>query len=113
VKDFMMNAITWMESKPWIQRVAWFGCFVTNDPPDDFATGKNGLFNPGGSLNGNGYWYSYSTSPNKRSVHARHHVLSRDDADKQYDTPAVHCDETCQKRNAQIEKYLGSIQPSA
>jgi len=108
VKSFMMNAISWMESQSYVQRVSWFGCFTSNNPPDGFATGKNALFNPGGSLSDNGFWYSYSSNPSKRSVQARHRILSRDD-DEEPTGPVVHCDETCQKRKAQLDEYLASV----
>jgi len=106
VKGFMMNAISWMDQQPYVYRVSWFGCFESNNPPDNFATGKNALLKPGGWLNDNGAWYSFTDRPDKRSISARHHVLSREDLDDDVPTtPPVHCDEICEKRTAQIAEW--------
>ena len=44
----MMNAISWLDTQSYVERVAWFGCFTT--ALDDFATGKNALLNKQGGL---------------------------------------------------------------
>jgi len=44
VMNFMVDAFAWLDSQPYVDRAAWFGCFDTNSPPDNFASGMNGLF---------------------------------------------------------------------
>lgn len=112
VKNFVMNSVFWMEQQYYIKRVAWFGCFEVDHPPDYFASAKNALLKAGGYLSDLGFWYVYTTAPNKRSLSARHHILSRQDEDldnANQNVTVVHCDDICQKRNAQIAEYLASV----
>jgi len=108
VKTFMMNAVSWLSTQPYVHRVAWFGCFVNSNPVDGFASGKNAFFKPGGALTDMAYWYGYSDWPNKRSVNSRHRLLIRDkeeEDDSEHIGELNHCDEVCQLRNAQLEEY--------
>lgn len=106
VKNFMMDAISWLESQSYVERVAWFGSWESSQPPDSFSTSKNALLNSEGKLNDMGYWYSYTTYPNKRSIRSRHHALAARNAT---DDEAVYCDEICLLRNAQIELSLAML----
>jgi len=104
VKNFMVDAFAWLDSQSYVERAAWFGCFESNNPPDNFAVGLNGLFQSGGKLSDMGKWYSSSKS--KRSLRSRHRqIAARNTTDS--DGP-VHCDSTCQLRNSQIEQYLAT-----
>jgi hypothetical protein len=105
VTDFMMNAIGWMEEQSFMGRVAWFGVFDNTNPPDSYATGLNGLLNSNGELSNLGYWYGYTYKPNRRSLNARHHMLTREDLNDNQNRTVVHCDEICQMRKAQIESW--------
>lgn len=106
VKAFVMNAFTWMNAQGYVHRASWFGAFESNKAPDGFATGKNALFNPGGSLTDLGYWYGYSSN-SKRSVYSRHHLLGRDDENDADPGEPNHCEVVCQLRNAQLASYTG------
>ncbi|KAJ7659184.1 glycosyl hydrolase catalytic core-domain-containing protein [Mycena polygramma] len=117
IKNFMMNAYVWMDSTGYVDRASWFGCFVQSNPPDAYATGKNALFKSAGVLNDNGYWYGYTSQPDRRDVNTggptRHHALAarlagdidavvEDVADE---AEAVHCDEICTMRNDAMDAY--------
>ncbi|KAJ7463348.1 glycosyl hydrolase catalytic core-domain-containing protein [Mycena latifolia] len=110
-KEFMMNAFSWMDSTGYVDRASWFGCFESSQPPDAYATSKNALFKPAGSLNDLGYWYGYTSQPDRRedSVKARHHAIAAriasafaDDEDA---LDADHCDDICLLRNAALDAY--------
>ncbi|KAJ7063993.1 glycosyl hydrolase catalytic core-domain-containing protein [Mycena amicta] len=108
VKNFMMQAFSWMDSTGYVDRASWFGCFESSKPPDGYATAKNALFNTGGSLTDMGFWYGYTSQPDRRDIGSRHHQaiaarLADDD-----DTPTgeeVHCDAICELRNEQLAGY--------
>jgi len=57
VKNFMLNAMGWLDTQGYVERVAWFGAFESSKPPDGFATGLNALLSPGGHLNELGSLY--------------------------------------------------------
>ncbi|KDN52918.1 glycoside hydrolase family 128 protein [Tilletiaria anomala UBC 951] len=59
VKTFHMNAIRWLNSLGYVDRVSWFGCFAT--PPDNYGSKLNRFFNSNGSLRGLAYWYMYTS----------------------------------------------------
>jgi len=110
VKSFMMNAFSWMDTQSYIERGSWFGAFESNSPPDGFASGMNALFQPGGQLSDMGMWYAYTSQPNRRSLRSRHHVLSRRDSNKgNTTTDPIHCDSTCELRNAQVASYASTL----
>lgn len=112
VKGFMMNALSWLDSQSYVQRVAWFGSFQSDKPPDDFATGKNALFTASskGQLSDAGYWYAYSSKPDKRSLRSRHHLYARNATEEIENVEdAVHCDETCTLRNTQLAEYAATL----
>lgn len=111
VKNFMMNAFTWLDSQSYVERAAWFGDFKSNQPPDSFASGKNALFKPNGQLSDMGEWYAYTHKPDKRSLRSRHHILARNETDGVDD--AVHCDRTCELRNSQIDAYEATLSTPA
>ncbi|KAJ6626362.1 glycosyl hydrolase catalytic core-domain-containing protein [Mycena sp. CBHHK59/15] len=62
------------------------GCFEESSPPDSYATDKNALFKSAGNLNDMGYWYGYTSHPDRRtpsslsssgaSVVSRHHAIA-------------------------------------
>ncbi|KAJ7112963.1 glycosyl hydrolase catalytic core-domain-containing protein [Mycena epipterygia] len=119
-KDFMMQAYSWMDSTGYVDRASWFGCFEASQPPDGYATGKNALFKAAWTLSDMGYWYGYSSKPDRRDVDikSRHHAIAarlnatatEPDTD---DTDAVHCDKICTLRNAALEAYeLASAAPA-
>lgn len=58
--NFMQQALGWLESQSYVDRVAWFGAFAQNNPPDGFATGKNALFYAQDSLTSLGKYYGSS-----------------------------------------------------
>lgn len=111
VKGFMIEAVHWLESLGYVDRLAWFGCFANNNPPDNYATGKNGLFGPGGQLADLFYWYGYSNGWSKRDMKARHaqiaaRALADADADVDgYTGEPVHCDKHCKLRKEFIAKH--------
>jgi hypothetical protein len=107
VKSFMMNAFSWLDTQSYVERGAWFGAFETSQPPDDFATGLNGLFKPKGALSDMAFWYGYSSYPDKRSLRSRHHLLARNATEVTDDED--HCDQYCRGRNSQIEAYEKSL----
>ncbi|KAF8194477.1 hypothetical protein K438DRAFT_2017507 [Mycena galopus ATCC 62051] len=113
-KNFMMNAYSWMDSTGYVDRAWWFGCFESNNPPDAYATGLNAFFQNAGALNDLGYWYGYTSQPDRRAedVKARHHVIaarlaSPDAQDEDEDDSVLpnHCDTICELRNAVLEGY--------
>jgi hypothetical protein len=124
VKSFLIGAVTWMDSQPYIERFSWFGCFLKSNPPDGFATGFNGLFAASKQLADMAYWLGYtksSASTVKRSVD--HSSLARrltsrlnstsigdDDDVVDYGVPkftgeVTDCDELCQLRNGQLDTF--------
>lgn len=106
VKSFMMNAMSWLDSQSYVERAVWFGCFSSSNPPDSFATGLNALIKTGGALSDMGFWYGYSSAPNKRSHRAiARDLAAADNTTTVDDITPVHCDEFCHLRNAQIELY--------
>lgn len=50
VNAFMQRTTNWLQSKDYVKRIVWFGCFTFNNPPDAFASPRNALFNPDYSL---------------------------------------------------------------
>lgn len=109
VKNFMMNAFSWMDTQSFVQRAAWFGAFESNKAPDGFATGRNALLKPGGQPGDMAYWYGYSSTPDKRSHAARHHLSTREEDAVDESIVAEHCDKICVDRNAQIEKWEKTV----
>lgn len=72
VQDYMIEATQWLDQTGYVDRVAWFGAFAVDSPPDDYATGLNAIFNDDGSLRDQGYWWTQGGSWNtKRSVEYR------------------------------------------
>jgi hypothetical protein len=59
IKSFRTSVTNWMDSKSYVKRVAWLGCFAVSHPPDDFASRYMGMFSNGGSLNKMGISYVY------------------------------------------------------
>ncbi|KAJ7018407.1 glycosyl hydrolase catalytic core-domain-containing protein [Mycena alexandri] len=115
-KDFMMSAFSWMDSTGYVDRASWFGCFESSKPPDAYATAKNALLKDAGSLSDLGYWYGYSSQPDRRAddLKTRHHAIAARlaDPDAQAEAEAAddgvppnHCDEICELRNAALEGY--------
>jgi len=105
-----MNAFTWLDSQSYVERAAWFGSFEITQPPDYYATGLNALFNAHGTLSDMGFWYGYTSRPDKRSLRRGRHVLARNGTGAG-DDDAVHCDDTCHRRNSQIEAYEATLLP--
>lgn len=58
--NFMKEALGWLESQSYVDRVAWFGAFPQSSPPDGFATGNNALFYAKNSLTSLGNYYGTS-----------------------------------------------------
>ncbi|KAF8153685.1 glycosyl hydrolase catalytic core-domain-containing protein [Mycena galopus ATCC 62051] len=111
-KNFMMNAYSWMDSTGYVDRASWFGCFESNNPPDAYATGLNAFFQNAGALNDLGYWYGYTSQPDRRAedVKARHHLIAArlagpDAQDEDDSVPPNHCDTICELRRAALEGY--------
>jgi len=114
IKKFAMDAISWLDTQSYVERVSWTGGFPSNDPPDGYATGKDAFFEPGGKrLTDLGYWYVDTDRPDKRDLRSRHHVLARNGTDTgdATDSPddAIHCDWMCQARNAEIDDWEASV----
>ncbi|UZJ56007.1 hypothetical protein CBS101457_005327 [Exobasidium rhododendri] len=67
IRNFKNKVTAWMDKVGYVDRVAWLGCFATNNPPDSYASAKNGMFTSSGSLNKMAYSYVYKrdadTSP--------------------------------------------------
>ena len=61
IKKFHMDAIQWLATLGYVERVAWFGCFSVSNPPDSYATGLNAFFNSNGSLRDMAYWFMYTS----------------------------------------------------
>lgn len=82
IMNFKTKVTNWMSGKSYVKRVAWLGCFATNNPPDSFASNRNGMFTASGSLNKMGISYVYKrdveekSSPMARSTPGakRHHI---------------------------------------
>jgi hypothetical protein len=55
-----------------------------------------------------------SSKMKRRSLHS-HHLLGRNETqtDTETDDDAVHCDDTCELRNKQIEDYFAQFPPTA
>ncbi|KAJ7056208.1 glycosyl hydrolase catalytic core-domain-containing protein [Mycena amicta] len=119
-KDFMMQAFSWMDSTGYVDRASWFGCFESSNPPDQYATAKNALLKTAGSLNDMGYWYGYTSQPDRRaepsSRISRHHAIAAriadaegladtDDDYPEFTGDEDHCDPICQARNALLAGY--------
>jgi len=107
-KNFMMNAYSWMDTTGYVDRASWFGCFEAAKPPDSYATGKNALFKKGAVLSDMGYWYGYSSHPDRRDLKTRHHAIAAriDATEVEVEDPdAVDCDEICKLRNESLEAY--------
>lgn len=107
-KQFMMNAYSWMDQQGFVDRAAWFGCFEVAKPPDSYATGLNALFKTAGILSDMGFWYGYTTYPDRRrDLRSRHHTIAARNnataADEQEADVPVHCDKLCQLRNEQLQ----------
>ena len=71
VKSFKTAAIKWMDSKSYVKRVAWLGCFPVSDPPDSFASRYMGMFSSKGSLNKMGISYIYKRDEDDSAPVAR------------------------------------------
>lgn len=54
--------------------------------------------------------YGYTSRPDKRSLRRGRHVLARNGTGAG-DDDAVHCDDTCHRRNSQIEAYEATLLP--
>ncbi|KAJ7708022.1 glycosyl hydrolase catalytic core-domain-containing protein [Mycena metata] len=116
-KEFMMSAFSWMDSTGYVDRASWFGCFEASKPPDAYATSKNALLKDAGSLSDLGFWYGYTSQPDRRAedLKSRHHAIAARLADAAPDAqpeeeeddgvPPVHCDEICELRNAVLDGY--------
>jgi len=110
-KQFMMDAFSWMESTGYVDRASWFGCFLVYDPPDDYATAKNALFAAPAQLSDMAYWYIYTTEPDRRELHSRHHNIAASiEAARAEDSEstAIHCDDLCERRKAEIAAFLAA-----
>ncbi|KAJ7598055.1 glycosyl hydrolase catalytic core-domain-containing protein [Mycena floridula] len=109
-KEFMMEAFTWMQSTGYVDRASWFGCFLVNSPPDNYATGKNGLFQAAKVLSDMAYWYIYSTNKDRRELQSRHHNIAASlEARAEDDASPIHCDEICKLRSAQLDAYESAL----
>jgi len=107
-KDFMMKAFAFMDSTGYVDRASWFGCFEASSPPDSYATGKNALFKSAGKLSDMGFWYGYTSKPDRRDLQTRHHAIAaRINATEVEveDEDAVDCDEICKLRTASLEAF--------
>ncbi|KAJ6506318.1 glycosyl hydrolase catalytic core-domain-containing protein [Mycena vitilis] len=107
-KDFMMNAYAWMDSTGYVDRASWFGCFEQSQPPDAYATSKNAMFKSAGVLNDLGYWYGYTSQPDRRAVGGAHHALAARLAAVQAENATQeenHCDQICEWRNEALERW--------
>ncbi|KAJ6584378.1 glycosyl hydrolase catalytic core-domain-containing protein [Mycena capillaripes] len=126
IKNFMMQAYSWMDSTGFVDRASWFGCFEASQPPDSYATGKNALFKAANTLSDMGYWYGYTSQPDRRETPRRHHAAlakrleaarhdgedhadafpdNEEEAEDAEDPTAIHCDHICEMRNAALEAY--------
>lgn len=56
VKNFMVESITWLEQQSYVERVAWYGGYEITNPPDNYASKYNALFQKGGALSDMMYW---------------------------------------------------------
>jgi hypothetical protein len=104
--------------------VRFVGAFESNNAPDDFASSKNALFNPGGSLTNTAYWYvrhfqlfqffssltvlSCSLIGTATPLNPVN-IPSALDPALTTTTNAIHCDATCLLRNAEIESYKSAL----
>jgi len=116
-KEFMMSAFSWMDSTGYVDRASWFGCFEASKPPDAYATAKNALLKDAGSLSDLGFWYGYTSQPDRRAddLKSRHHAIAARLADAAADAqpaeeeddgvPPVHCDEICELRKGVLDGY--------
>lgn len=68
VKQFHMDATTWLNSQSYVERSSNFGSFAYSSPPDAYGSKLNALFNGDGSLRDLAYWYMWSSAPQRRSV---------------------------------------------
>ncbi|KAB8349822.1 hypothetical protein FH972_023835 [Carpinus fangiana] len=73
VQDYMIEATQWLEQTGYVDRAAWFGAFAVSNPPDDYATGLNAIFNDDGSLRDQGRWWTQGGTfdAKKRSIEFR------------------------------------------
>jgi len=110
VKQFMMHVFSWLDTQSYVKRGAWFGAWESNHPPDGFSSQFNALLKPGGKLNDMGYWYAYTTYPDKRSIRSRHSAIAaRNETETVDSDDPIHCDEICALRDASIEAYLTTL----
>ncbi len=57
VKQFHVNVMNWLQTQSYVTRACIFGIFSRDNPPDAYASGQNGIFNPDGSLADLGWWF--------------------------------------------------------
>ncbi|KAN0059615.1 hypothetical protein ACQY0O_008183 [Thecaphora frezii] len=69
VKQFHIDATTWLDSQSYVERASSFGAFAVSDPPDAYGSAKNALFNADGSLRELARWYSWTSSGAKAKRH--------------------------------------------
>lgn len=118
VKAFHMAATAWMETQSFVERAAWLGCYAITNPPDNFASNKNAMFNAGGTLRDLAYWYIYTPAISKRSTFSRHHGRTLaidpatygkdyDDDDDEYNhyQDVTDCGDICELRKSQLDKH--------
>lgn len=106
VHQFMSQALGWLDSQPYVERVAWYGGYSMDNPPDGFATPLNALFRGDGILRRVAYAYMYGEGKQRRmfmGTHGAKALASRaeeDDAEEnpRYDNEPVHCDDACEQR---------------
>lgn len=110
IQNFISGAHSYMDSSGFVDRSAWFGCFLEYQPPDNYATGRNALFSAPYKLSNLGHWYGSSSSQSTRrsiNIRNRHHdIAARENATTaDEDDGATHCDEICQLREEAIADW--------
>jgi len=68
VNSFMQRTTDWLQSKDYVKRIVWFGCFTINNPPDAFASRRNALFNADFSLRSIARFYTTGQRMGRRDL---------------------------------------------
>lgn len=113
VIKFLNQAMDFLSDQKFVHRAAWNGAYCIENPPDQYATRLNAMFNTGGALRPiaqqwiwNGFQHKRSQNGSGHEGHAfarRHKVARSNDAEEiDNEGDAVMCDEYCQQR----EKYM-------
>jgi hypothetical protein len=58
VRQFMSDFLAWLDTKSYVKRVAWTGCYALSSPPDSYISKYTSMFFSDGSLRQIGEQYA-------------------------------------------------------